>query len=246
MEITVELFQENIDAGNPKVYVIQLNTCDTSWSVLKRFTDLHSLHKVLLPTIRNYPHFPKFPKRQLGGSYNQKTLETRKIRFTIWLEAILRTSCLHTHRAFQTFIQSDIYLESYHDLKKSQTLRIQNTTAHELKSRINTQMDLCETFLRDVEIIKDQGEIIMRNLNELNKTNETYIESLQYDNSRSLHIPHQLVSSIDDTKHTLYEIREDLEVTALKKQQVGQSIGNFRQTVLTLRDEVNSLDSKQY
>ena len=243
MEITVNLFQENIDTGNPKVYVIQFNTDEASWSVLKRFTDLHTLHKVLLPTIRNCPHFPKFPKRQLGGSYKETTLQKRKVRFTIWLEAILRTPSLHMHRAFQTFIQSDIYLESYQDLKKSQTLRIQNTTAHELKARIKTQMDLCETFILDVEILKEQGEIIMRNLNELNQTNNTYIESLQDGNSRTPNTHHQQVTHMVDVKDTLSETRDNLAVTALKKQQVGQSIGNFRETLLILRDEVNPPDS---
>lgn len=177
--IRVSLYQRNVDTGNPKVFLIHLGIHKTTWTILKRYSDMYALYKELEPIIHERVFFPQFPKRHLFGSHTEAKLNARKIKLTVWLNTIILDERLRTSEPFQTFIRTDLYLDSYQELKQVEKAHTHMRTVRDLQRRIVEKHSTGDVVIEKLTEMLENTRTNVARLGEIRDRNAQYIQRME-------------------------------------------------------------------
>lgn len=87
--VTDAQFIRDSKSGSFTVYKIVVQTRETKWSLIKRYSELRDFHKKVTK-IECDSHFPYFPDKQIRNRFDQFVVERRKREITTYLRKLFR------------------------------------------------------------------------------------------------------------------------------------------------------------
>lgn len=153
--------------GEYTSYVVEVKRQnEKSWVIDRRFRQFYSLHKIL----RQY--FPDlgtwdFPKKKMVLKFQQRQfVEARRKLFETYLRKLLKIKEVCDHLAFQMFLTSDSFPDSYYDLAAENPAYDSTNRVEEEETKVFIQ-PICDAFLtifnidEKVEWLKGRAIVIV-------------------------------------------------------------------------------------
>lgn len=228
---------------SPKIYLLEIQNDNVTWHVLKRFQQFRELHESFKNIRREgYQYrFTKFPRRMIMNSYKDDTISERVALLTDYFTYLTSDSQLSEHTILDTFIHSDIYLDSYQTLKEADALMNDIEKSRKLRHQLQRLYEDVETQETEYHSVGDKYSILKRNATNLLEQIQDVHQRLESGNNKSKqthNIKREIHENIKQVSQQYNTLRCHLSLTESKQVQTKSNLEQLKQTVLQLTDMV--------
>ena len=165
MNFKISLLKNN----NKRNYLIEITDEVTVWCIEKRFQEIFILKEDLAKKF-SYK-FTSFPKKQITNSYSDETLKNRLDGFSIFFGIISQHQFMTNSEIFRNFVRSNIYLETYENIRQADQLRDSFIKSKELEVRIGCLLDDCKFLDDEILSLSGKNSILVKNITDINNKN---------------------------------------------------------------------------
>lgn len=241
----LQQFSVKTDA-NKKCYLVEITDEGSVWSVLKRYRQFYELKKHL--NNKYDIHLPEFPKRRLYDSYKESTLVHRVSLLQKFLDYLSsNTTIIKEDPLTKRFIRSDIYLESYEELKLADNLRNSFSASTELEGKISLLLEEGEFLKQELDSLVEKHQILTKNIIEMKERNSAQIDSLKgsIDTKKKCQQARvECTQNIQQLNQLFQSLRQKTCLVKVVHSQSKDKLQEYKTQSVELRRQLDSVDTQ--
>ncbi len=235
MKFNVTLLNNN----EKRYYLIEITDEVTVWSVEKRFQELYLLKEALSNRF-NYK-FNRFPKRLLFNSYRSDILQKRLQSISHFLATIGELDFMVNSDLFQNFIRSNIYLETYENIRQADLIRDSFIKSKELQLKVNGVLDDCYLLEDEITALGDKNQILIKNIKDVEAKNQAnlnlFVEAKQLKLASSRE-KNQSIQHFKDLDELYIQLKRQIVLVNVLKSSTVERLNNLRDNTVELEGDL--------
>ncbi len=241
MQFNVTLLNNN----EKRYYLIEITDEVTVWCVEKRFKELYLLKEALSKKF-NYK-FTSFPKKRLTYSYRSDILNQRLTGFNLFFGTIANLNYMLGSDIFQNFIRSNVYLETYENIRQADQIRDSFVKSKELQHKVASILSDCQFLDDEIKALQGKNEILIRNLQDIQTKNgenlDLFVQAkdLKLSSSREKNKSIQYLKELDDLYATL---RRQIVLVNVLKSSTIERLDCLRDNTIELEADLLTINVK--
>ncbi len=228
---------------NKRNYLIEITDEVTVWCIEKRYQEIYDLKEEL--SKKYLFKFTSFPKKKLRDSYTEKTLKDRIEGFTTFFGLISQNTFMLTSSIFKNFIRSNIYLETYENIREADQLRDSFSKSKELEVKIISLLDDCNFLEDEITSLSSKNSILTKNIKEIQGKNIENLNLFHQAKDLKLQSTREKNKSIEHIKDldALYlQLKKQVVMVKILKSNTVERLNNLRDRTIELETELIAIN----
>ena len=246
MEFNISLLSENNNKNNNKnkrCYLIEITDEVTVWSIEKRYKEIYELKEAL--TKHFSYNFSSFPSKHLIYSYSQTVLNHRLEGFIIFFATIATNSCMLTSEIFKNFIRTNIYLETFENIRQADKLRDSFLKSKDLEIQVTNLLEDCNFLEQEITNLQNKNNIIVRNIKEIKSKNSENLQLFEQAKTLKLQSSREKNKSIhhcNELADLYLQLKRHIVLVKILKSNSKDRLNNMQTIILELESELTTIN----
>lgn len=227
--------------NSPKIFLLEVTRDEVCWQVLKRYRQFRELHSAFKKTELVGYKFNKFPRKHMVNSYQPEVVTERVKLLNNYCQYLISNQWLVGHTLFTDFVHSDIYLDSYQNLKTATSIRRDIDATQDLAKQLcQLQEDLTVSQMEH-DSVSGKYQILLKNTTELMSQATEISQRLTsggVKHKQTHGIKKQLHDEINRINEQYQSLRCHLSLTKPKQTQSKTTLEGLKRTLFGLTEAV--------
>lgn len=240
MDFSVTLLKNK----SKRMFLIEIRDEVTVWSVEKRFSEIYNLKESITELFKY--RFNKYPKKRFVHHYRDDVLQNRLDGINTFFLTIGQRKDMYDSQVFQNFIRSNIYLETYENLRQADELRNSFIKSKELELRTQGLLDDCNFLNDEITALQGKNDILIRNIKEIESKNGenlslfTEAKDLKLKSSREKNNTFMNIIELDTL---YYNLRRHIVLVKILKSSSVERLHTLRDKIVELETDLLTINS---